>query len=486
MTNEPQKLSTPPSWIRELHLFGEAGMDILSHDWSVTDLASIENWPAALAALVQSTLASPFAAALALGPRHRLIYNAQASRLLRRSGPIAAGSDAVATFSRSWLAAPQAFERAFAGELVRADRQAFHGADGEPVIADVSLAPLHGVDGLLACVQAQIVEKPKYRNHIADGGGLDLDGIPVVACRVAADGAWVTASPRWAAHTGLSQRESEGFGWLQAVHPDDRALTRASWSEAQGRGGFECDHRIYDRRRNLYGWRRTCARRRGVDDAGIAEWLATSIDIDDLWTKKEEQAAALAESRRRIRNTLGIVRSIARRTAETSDSVESCAMHFEGRLDALARVGSLVAGSQSSGVPLDALIAEELFSFKAREDSGLQISGRPVRVKPEAAEMLGLAIHELATNAMKFGALSLAGGRLEISWRLIEREPNVLLLSWIESGVAVSRDLQQANGFGGDLLKRGLAYALNARTQFVLQADGLSCSIELPATIFVA
>jgi len=161
-------------------------------------------------------------------------------------------------------------------------------------------------------------------------------------------------------------------------------------------------------------------------------------------------------------------------------------MHFEARLDALARVGSLVAGSQSSSVPLDALVAEELFSFEAREDSWLQISEPPIRIKPEAAEMLGLAIHELATNAMKFGALSLPGGHLQITWRLLGREPHVLLLSWDESGVAASRDWRQASGFGGDLLKRGLAYALNARTELILQNDGLRCAIELPATFFTA
>jgi two-component sensor histidine kinase len=361
MTGEPQGASAPPAWIQGLSLFGEAASDILRRDWSQTELGAVETWPPALAALVQSTLGCPVAAALALGPRSRLICNARAARLLGQSGAALAGGDAVVAFSRVWPEAPQAFERAFAGELVSADAQALLAPGGGSVRADVSLAPLQGVDAMPACVQAQIVERP-----------------------------------------------------------------------------------------------------------------------DD------ELAAALAESRRRNRNTLGILRSIARRTAEASESVESYAMHFEGRLDALARVVSLVAGSQSSGVPLDALVAEELFSFKAREDSALQISGPPVRIKPQAAEMLGLAVHELATNAMKFGALSPAGGKLEISWRLLGGEPNGLQLTWVESGVTLSRDAQQANGFGADLLKRGLAYALNARTEFVLRDGGLNCAIELPATVFLA
>jgi two-component sensor histidine kinase len=316
-------------------------------------------------------------------------------------------------------------------------------------------------------------------------GGPDLDD-GVMAWSVAPDGAWLAAGPQWSAHTGLNQQQSEGFGWLQAVHADDRELARACWTQAQERGKFACDSRIYNSRRDQYTWRRTRAFRKRIDEAGNSEWAASSVDIDDLHTARDELAAALAESRRRSRNTLGIVRSIARRTAETSESVESYAMHFEGRLDALARVGSLVAGSHNSGVPLDALIAEELFSFKAREDSALQISGAPIRVKPGAADMLGLAIHELATNAMKFGALSPTGGKLEIAWRLLGREPDVLLLTWSESSVAPRSDPQKPNGFGADLLQRGLAYALNARTEITLQADGLTCAIELPAAIFIA
>lgn len=148
--------------------------------------------------------------------------------------------------------------------------------------------------------------------------------------------------------------------------------------------------------------------------------------------------------------------------------------------------GPLVAGSQNSGAPLDALIAEELFSFKAREESAFQISGPPARVKSEAAEMLGLAIHELATNTMKFGALWPKGGKLEITWRLLGRDPDALLLTWAESGAAARPDVQKSNGFGAGLLKRGLAYALNARTEFVAQADGLICAIELPTAVFIA
>lgn len=142
------------------------------------------------------------------------------------------------------------------------------------------------------------------------------------------------------AHTGLNWRQGEGFGWVQAAHPEDRDLVQASWIRAQDRGEFAWDGRLYNCRRGLYEGSRMRASRQAINDLGISQWRAVSIGIDDLWTTQVEQAAALAEIRRRTRNTLGIVRSIARRTAETSEGVESYAMHFEGRFDALARVGS--------------------------------------------------------------------------------------------------------------------------------------------------
>lgn len=478
MTNEPQVLSTQLAWTRKIHLFGEAGEYVLQFDWAKTELGALESWPSALVLVVELTLSSRIPVALAIGPQRRLIANSHALELLGSSELLTTGGDAVVAFSLFWPDAQKAVELAASGEVVNAKSQLFRPPNGRSFLVDVDLAPLQILEGELACVQVQFVKTGPQEAFSFPAGD---DRISV---DVAENGDWVAVSPQWTIYTGLSQEESKGLGWLNALHPDDRGIVESSWMEAQGRGEFSCDVRIFEVHYNRYRRRRTRAYRRRTC-SGIAKWSATSVDIDDLFSVIEEQEDTLVEARRRTRNTLGIVRSIARRTAETSDSVESCAMHFEGRLDALARVGSLTVGNQSSGVSLETLVAEELFSFKAREDAGLQISGPRIRIRPEAAEMLGLAIHELATNAVKFGALSLAGGRLEITWRKLERDSDALVLSWIESGVAVSSDLPRVDGFGADLIKRGLVYALNARTQLVLQADGLNCSIELPATIFL-
>src|SRR3712207_9087536 len=110
----------------------------------------------------------------------------------------------------------------------------------------------------------------------------------------------------------------------------------------------------------------------------------------------------LAELQHRVRNTLAVVRSIARRTGETSDTVEDYAMHLDGRLNAFARTQAMVTRNPSAGVDLETLVAEELNSYHAREGGQLRISGPPLRLCTKAAETFSLAVHELATNAVKY------------------------------------------------------------------------------------
>src|SRR3712207_5418388 len=122
----------------------------------------------------------------------------------------------------------------------------------------------------------------------------------------------------------------------------------------------------------------------------------------------------LAELQHRVRNTLAVVRSIARRTGETSTTVEDYAMHLDGRLNAFARTQALVTRDPEAGVDLEYLVADELLAYHAKEADQVRISGPPIRLQPKAAETLGLAVHELATNAVKHGALRARQGRVEV------------------------------------------------------------------------
>lgn len=202
---------------------------------------------------------------------------------------------------------------------------------------------------------------------------------------------------------------------------------------------------------------------------------------------RESEAKAklfLAELQHRVRNTLAVVRSIARRTAATSETVEDYAMHLEGRIDAFARVQAAVTRNPTSGIDLEGLVAAELLAYGAHEGKQVvSIKGPGISLRPKAAETLGLALHELATNAVKHGALSAERGRVEVAWRLDESagQPR-LVLDWSETGVDLSNEKPRRRGFGTELLERTLDYELGAETRLAFEPHGLQCTITVPLT----
>lgn len=214
---------------------------------------------------------------------------------------------------------------------------------------------------------------------------------------------------------------------------------------------------------------------RSIDNF-IAGVVITFVDVTAI-TRAEEFLSS--ELQHRVRNTFSVVRSIARRTAENSTTVEDCAAHLDGRLNAFARVQSLATRDPEEGVDFEYLVAEELHAYNASEGEQVRLSGPTIRLQPKAAETFALAIHELATNAVKFGALSRRSGRIDANWRIEETGQIQLIFEWRErGGPPVVRPHHK--GFGTELLERTLAFELNARTTLGYDEAGLYCRIVVP------
>ena len=192
----------------------------------------------------------------------------------------------------------------------------------------------------------------------------------------------------------------------------------------------------------------------------------------------------LAELQHRVRNTLAVVRSIARRTAQNSSTTEEMLAHFHGRLDAFSRVQAVLTRSGDAKVDLTSLIEDELMAHAARDGEQISIEGPPIALEPRAAERMSLAIHELTTNAVKHGALFGEHGRISISW---EKQPSnggsKLLLNWKETGVTIAPDDIRRGGFGMELLRESLPYDLDAETTVAFEPTGLHFELrmQLPA-----
>jgi PAS domain S-box-containing protein len=308
-----------------------------------------------------------------------------------------------------------------------------------------------------------------------------IEGIPQMVFRSNECGERYWGSPQWVEYTGLPLEESVGLGWLEAVHPDDREATLAAWEGAEHKHEVYVEHRIRHAATGHYPWHQTRAAPLRGEDGQIIEWLGTSTEVEEIRSLYRHQQTLLAELQHRVRNTLAVVRSITRRTAETSDSVEEMAAHLQGRLDAFSRVQAVVTRNPEAGVDLAGLVEDELLAHAARGGERLTIGGDEISLKSRPAESLSLAIHELATNAVKYGALACADGRIDVRWARERQDGQERLkLLWQESGVDMSESRPERQGFGLELLQRTLPYDLRAETKVEFRPEGLRFTLDMP------
>jgi two-component system CheB/CheR fusion protein len=173
---------------------------------------------------------------------------------------------------------------------------------------------------------------------------------------------------------------------------------------------------------------------------------------------------------------LATIRSIVRRMADSPTSVEEYAAHLEGRLSAIARVQGFLLRAPGARVDLEELVRSE-FLAQSIQDGQLQIFGPRVLLDSKAAENLGLALHELTTNSIKFGALGCAGDRVHVRWRLEWQAQRRLVFDWRERVGRVLPDSDR-KGFGFELIEQMLPYELGGCSSIAVHPDGLHCSFS--------
>ena len=189
----------------------------------------------------------------------------------------------------------------------------------------------------------------------------------------------------------------------------------------------------------------------------------------------------LGELQHRVRNTLAVIRSIVRRTAATSDTVEQLEQHLDGRLGAFARTQSYVTRNPDGDVDLELIVRDELLAHASEGSKHIRIEGPEVRLKPKMAETIGLAVHELTTNALKHGALMEDGNRVDVSWSVEGNgEGRLLHFRWTEQLKDRTIAPARRNGFGTELLERVMGYELDADPMIEFRPEGLAYRVSIP------
>jgi PAS domain S-box-containing protein len=199
-----------------------------------------------------------------------------------------------------------------------------------------------------------------------------------------------------------------------------------------------------------------------------------TIDITERKRAEQRQNLLSREVDHRGKNALALVQSIVRLTR--ADSIHDYSKAVEGRIAALARVHTILSLSSWEGAELSGLIDEELAPFMTKDAHRVAVAGPKIRLDPSTAQTLALALHELATNAAKYGALSSLSGRITVNWKL---SPGILDLEWMEdAGPRV--DPPASRGFGTRSVIASIETQLGGRAMFDWRPEGLYCQLSVP------
>jgi len=270
--------------------------------------------------------------------------------------------------------------------------------------------------------------------------------------------------------------------WLELVVPEDRERALAGIVRVLSGDRVTAEYRFKRPSDGEIRWLRSAAFPL-LDGAGRVQRIGGICrDITGEKATAERMEIMVAELQHRTRNLMAVVQSIIAQTLAASEDLGAFKSRIDERLIALSRVQSLLSRSEQEPITIGALVRLELDALGRNVLlDRVEVSGPDVRIRNSTVQVLALGLHELATNARKYGALSADQGRLRISWHVeqIHGDP-CLLLSWIEEravGVAVRRDRR---GYGRELIERALPYSLNAETRYELDEAGLRCTIALP------
>ncbi len=300
-----------------------------------------------------------------------------------------------------------------------------------------------------------------------------------------AHGIVVADSPSWRAYTGQTFEQWLGYGWLDAIHLDDRAYAEQQWREAIAVHGLvDADFRL---RAPDGSWRWTNVRAAPVlDERGwVEKWAGMNIDIEARKRATERQDVLVAELQHRTRNLIAVVESIASDTMRETGPTEAFRSTFSDRLSALSRVQGLLSRSEAEPITFRALLRLELDALGAGGvGDRITIAGPEIYLRPSTVQTLALALHELATNARKYGALSHEGGHLTVMWRKrVEAGERRIAIEWAETGLEQAPEQptskRKDGGYGRELIEQALPHALGARTSYALSASGVRCTIDL-------
>jgi len=279
---------------------------------------------------------------------------------------------------------------------------------------------------------------------------------------------------------GYTPAELVGQSVLQVIHADDREAARQHLGKcAENPDTVATTELRKVRRDGSVIWVREAARAVRESAAQRTVLLIVCEDITERKRAEEQQSLLVAELDHRVKNVLASVAVVAKRTSERSSSTSGFIAALDRRLQSMAQAHALLSRNRWQGVNLADLVGQALAPFSTT--SNTEVEGPHVCLTAAATQAIAMVLHELATNAAKYGALSTAQGRVSVRWRWQSSgdTPPTLWIEWHERGGPTTAVPDQA-GYGTAVIRDLIPYELGGTVEFKFAADGVRCVMVVP------
>jgi PAS domain S-box-containing protein len=374
----------------------------------------------------------------------------------------------------------------FVGRNLRVGLQRQPGSPVEERFVDLVYQPVTDSEGQVSGIFAEgydVTERVQAEDSLRESEARFrnlADNAPVMVWVTEADGTCTYLSRSWYEFTGQTPETGLGFGWLDAVHPDDSGWSGETFRTANAsQEPFRVEYRLR-RADGTYRWAIDAAAPRFSEDGTYLGYVGSVLDITDRKQVEEHRELLINELNHRVKNTLTIVQSMASQSLkQMSEENRPKVQAFEDRLFALARAHDVLTRENWEGAELREIINEVVEPYLRQKTKHFEIDGPRLRLIPRTALAIAMAIHELATNAAKYGALSVSSGCVFITWTVTSGDSPHLELRWQErDGPRVS--VPTRRGFGTRLIERSLATDVGGDVRLTYEPAGVVCVMNVP------
>lgn len=295
---------------------------------------------------------------------------------------------------------------------------------------------------------------------------------------VADESGWIGwYNKRWYDFTGVPEGSTDGWAWDRVHHPDHVVKVRDRFAASIAAGTEWEDTFPLRRHDGEFRWFLSRAKPIIGEDGRTVSWFGTNTDVTEMLEKEEQIRVLLMEVNHRSKNLLSVVQALARRSGGGDAEF---LRRFENRLASLSANQDLLVRRGWSTIMMDELVDAQLGILAQSSRAQVETHGATTPLSPRSAEIIGMALHELATNALKYGALSVPHGRVILSWD--ESADGRFTIDWRECG-GPSVAPPEGHGFGTTLIRHIPARSLNAEVTLDYAPTGLHWKLDCTTAI---